>query len=150
MIFRQWTAGAVMEQNHYGIPEPAGTAEILLPDIDLILLPLVGWDDSGGRLGMGAGFYDRALQPFRQSPSPVRMGVAYQMQKLPLIPTEPWDIRLHMILSEIRLGDLSRRLKTCRKNMTHPAGCRVQYAKKEHHSHELLADQKRTRCLQHR
>ena len=100
MIFRHWTTGTAMEQNHYGIPEPAGTAEIQLPDIDLILLPLVGWDDSGGRLGMGAGYYDRALQPFRQFPSPIRMGVAYLMQKLPLIPTEPWDIRLHMILSE--------------------------------------------------
>lgn len=100
MIFRHWMTGAVMEQNFYGIPEPVGTAEILLPDIDLILLPLVGWDDSGGRLGMGAGYYDRALQPFRQSHSPVRMGVAYQLQKLPVIPAEPWDIRLHMILSE--------------------------------------------------
>ena len=100
IIFRQWSSGTMMEPNRYGIPEPNGTPELLLPDIDLMLLPLVGWDDSGGRLGMGAGFYDRALQPFSLSSAPVRMGVAYQLQKLPRVPAEPWDIRLHMILSE--------------------------------------------------
>ena len=100
MIFGHWTIGATMEPNHFGIPEPVGTDEILLPDIDLMLLPLVGWDQSGGRLGMGAGYYDRALQPFTNSNAPIRMGVAYQLQKLPLIPAEPWDIRLHVILSE--------------------------------------------------
>jgi len=100
IFFRQWTIGTSMEQNFYGIPEPVGSAEILLADIDLMLLPLVAWDDSGGRLGMGAGFYDRALQPFNLSYAPIRMGVAYQLQKLPLVPAEPWDIRLHMILSE--------------------------------------------------
>jgi 5-formyltetrahydrofolate cyclo-ligase len=100
MFFRQWTTTTALEQNFYGIPEPVGTAELLLADIDLMLLPLVAWDDSGGRLGMGAGFYDRALQPFSLSNAPIRMGVAYQLQKLPLVPAEAWDIRLHMILSE--------------------------------------------------
>jgi 5-formyltetrahydrofolate cyclo-ligase len=100
MIFRQWTMGTAMELNIYGIPEPVGTGEILLTDIDLMLLPLVAWDESGGRLGMGAGFYDRALKPFNETNSPIRMGVAYQLQKMPFVPAEPWDIGLHMILSE--------------------------------------------------
>jgi len=71
-----------------------------LQDIDLILIPLVGWDETGGRLGMGAGFYDRVLQPFAQSDTPIRAGVAYQLQKVRAVPVEPWDIRLHMVLSE--------------------------------------------------
>jgi 5-formyltetrahydrofolate cyclo-ligase len=71
-----------------------------LADIDLLLMPLVGWDESGTRLGMGAGFYDRALAPLCQSDAPVRAGVAYQLQKIPDLPNEPWDIRLHMLLSE--------------------------------------------------
>jgi 5-formyltetrahydrofolate cyclo-ligase len=100
MIFRQWSLAASMENSRFGIPEPVETAEILLFDIDLVLLPLVGWDESGGRIGMGAGFYDRALHPFGQSKSPVRMGVAYQLQKVPRVPTEPWDIHLHMVVSE--------------------------------------------------
>jgi len=100
MIFRKWTAESLMKKNRFGISEPSDTAEIPILEIDLMLLPLVGWDEAGGRLGMGAGFYDRALQPFGQSNSPHRMGVAYQMQKLPGVPAEPWDVRLHLILSE--------------------------------------------------
>jgi len=100
MIFRQWSSEARMENSRYGIPEPVETAEILLFDIDLVLLPLVGWDESGGRIGMGAAYYDRVLHPFAQSGSPVRMGVAYQLQKVPRVPAEPWDIHLHMVMSE--------------------------------------------------
>ncbi len=100
MTFRKWAPETRMENNRFGIPEPTGSPEILIPDIDLMLLPLVGWDEAGRRLGMGAGFYDRALQPYAQSDSPVRIGVAYQLQKMPSVPAEPWDVRLHMVLSE--------------------------------------------------
>jgi 5-formyltetrahydrofolate cyclo-ligase len=100
LIFRQWSEDTVMKKSHYGIPEPFATAEVPLFNIDLILMPLVGWDESGGRLGMGAGYYDRALQPFSQSDAPIRAAVAYQLQKVSSIPLEPWDIRLHMVLSE--------------------------------------------------
>jgi 5-formyltetrahydrofolate cyclo-ligase len=100
LIFRQWSPGTRMKTNCYGIPEPDETPEIQLSDIDLILIPLVGWDEIGGRLGMGAGFYDRALQPFTQSDAPIRAGVAYQLQKVASVPDQPWDIRLHMVLSE--------------------------------------------------
>ena len=100
LIFRPWSPGTEMEKNRYGIPEPGGNAEILLSDIDLLLMPLVGWDEAGNRLGMGAGYYDRALQPFGNSQKPIRVGVAYQLQKAQGIPIEPWDISLHMLLSE--------------------------------------------------
>ncbi|MCH8228025.1 MAG: 5-formyltetrahydrofolate cyclo-ligase [Proteobacteria bacterium] len=100
LIFAQWTAATDMKKNRYGIPEPYRSPEILLFNIDLLLLPLVGWDESGSRLGMGAGFYDRALAPLNQSEVPIRTGVAYQLQKVPEVPAEPWDIRLHMLLSE--------------------------------------------------
>jgi 5-formyltetrahydrofolate cyclo-ligase len=49
---------------------------------------------------MGAGFYDRALQQFAQENSPLRVGIAYQLQQVPRLPAEPWDIRLHGVLSE--------------------------------------------------
>lgn len=107
MIFRQWSSSTRMENSQYGIPEPVGTPEIFLHVVDLVLLPLVGWDDSGGRLGMGAGYYDRALQPFRQSPAPLRVGVAYGQQKVSQLPSEPWDIPLHGVLSETGWLDLS-------------------------------------------
>jgi 5-formyltetrahydrofolate cyclo-ligase len=100
MIFRQWSSECLMTNNHFGIPEPTATKEIPIAEIDLILLPLVGWDSSGNRLGMGAGFYDRILQPFARSSSPLRVGVAYQLQKVANLPAEPWDIQLHGILTE--------------------------------------------------
>lgn len=100
MKFRQWSPGTKMINNRFGILEPGGTPDIQLVEIDLMLLPLVGWDSSGTRLGMGAGYYDRILQPFAQSPSPVRAGVGYQLQQVPNLPAEPWDIRLHGVLSE--------------------------------------------------
>ena len=100
LIFRLWSGATVMKKSRFGIPEPCGSPEIPLFNIDLLLMPLVGWDESGSRLGMGAGFYDRALAPLSQSDTPIRAGVAYQLQKVPGVPDEAWDIRLHMLLSE--------------------------------------------------
>lgn len=100
LIFAQWSSATKMVKNRYGIPEPCGSPEIPLINIDLLLMPLVGWDESGNRLGMGAGFYDRALAPLGQFDVPIRAGVAYQIQKVPRVPNDPWDIRLHMLLSE--------------------------------------------------
>ena len=100
LLFRQWSPDTVMKTNSFGIPEPEDTPEVLLANIDLVLIPLVAWDETGGRLGMGAGFYDRVLQPFSQSDTPIRTGVAYQLQKVATVPNEPWDIRLHRVLSE--------------------------------------------------
>lgn len=100
LIFRQWSTDTVMKKSRYGIPEPCSSPEVPLRNIDLILMPLVAWDEEGNRLGMGAGYYDRALQPFSQYAAPIRAAVAYQLQKVPRLPVDPWDIRLHLVLSE--------------------------------------------------
>jgi len=100
IAFRHWTRTSEMQQNRYGISEPASTGKIRVTDIDLVLFPLVGWDRTGGRLGMGASFYDRLFQPFSELRRPVRMGVAYELQHVKHIPSEPWDIRLHGLLTE--------------------------------------------------
>jgi len=99
--FRQWSPDSELTDNRFGIAEPRGTREILLAEIDLALIPLVAWDKSGGRLGMGASFYDRLFQPFAGLARPVRMGVGYQLQQAKRIPLEPWDIRMHVMLSEL-------------------------------------------------
>ena len=98
--FREWVQGLELRANRFGIREPAGTAEIRLPEIDLVLVPLVAWDTTGNRLGMGASFYDRLFQPCRRHLRPVRMGVGYGVQRSDRIPMESWDIRLHMMLTE--------------------------------------------------
>lgn len=98
--FRQWLPAADMKANRYGIPEPVGTLELRLAEIDLVLLPLVAWDEAGGRLGMGASYYDRLFEPFAAESAPVRMGVGYELQKVDRLPRDPWDVRLHSILTE--------------------------------------------------
>ena len=100
ITFRSWAPGEELRANRFGILEPARGNELPIPSIDLTLVPLVGWDRSGGRLGMGASFYDRAFQPFASQPKPLRMGVAYAVQECSDIPQEPWDIRLHAMLTE--------------------------------------------------
>ena len=100
MVFREWTHDCELVPNRYGIMEPAGTREIPIFHFDAVLFPLVGWSRDGNRLGMGGSFYDRAFQPFVQTPRPLRMGVGYLAQECAEIPLDPWDIRLHAMLTE--------------------------------------------------
>ena len=98
--FRSWAPGEVLKANRFGILEPVHGNEMPIPDIDLALIPLVAWDRKGARLGMGGSFYDRAFQPFVLQRHPFRMGVAYTAQECDAIPLDPWDIRLHGMLTE--------------------------------------------------
>jgi 5-formyltetrahydrofolate cyclo-ligase len=100
ICFRRWSSDSDMRPNRYGILEPVGTLEIGLAEVDLALIPLVAWDVTGGRLGMGASFYDRLFQPFAGEARPLRMGVAYGVQEVARVPREPWDVSLHMLLTE--------------------------------------------------
>ena len=100
ITFNHWSNESGLSNNRYGIAEPREGREIPATQIDLVMVPLVAWDGSGGRLGMGASFYDRYFQPFAMLANPVRIGVGYQLQKVDSLPMEPWDIRLHGVLSE--------------------------------------------------
>ena len=100
IAFRQWLPESAMRRNRYGIPEPVGTPDMHLQEIGLVLVPLVAWDPSGGRLGMGASFYDRLFEPYAATNMPRRMGIGYQLQKREQLPLDPWDVRLHGMLTE--------------------------------------------------
>jgi 5-formyltetrahydrofolate cyclo-ligase len=100
IMFRQWSVDGALTTNRYGIHEPIGSPPVALADLDLVLVPLVAWDVTGGRLGMGASYYDRLFQPYAAQPSPLRLGVAYQLQQVDEVPREPWDVRLHGVLTE--------------------------------------------------
>jgi 5-formyltetrahydrofolate cyclo-ligase len=100
ICFRQWSLSSEMQCNRYGIPEPVGTLDVRLDQIDMVFIPLVAWDSKGGRLGMGASFYDRVFQPLADLQRPFRMGVAYQLQQVAQLPMDPWDVRLHGMLTE--------------------------------------------------
>lgn len=86
-------------KNKYGIPEPIENLKkkIDTNELDIIFMPLVAFDNFGNRLGMGAGYYDKSLKSCK---NPLLIGVAYEFQKQPLIPSDPWDIKLQMIITD--------------------------------------------------
>jgi 5-formyltetrahydrofolate cyclo-ligase len=69
-------------------------------DFDMLLIPMVGYDKSGNRIGMGAGYYDRHLESIRELGTPVRVGVAYSSQEINSIKQNQWDIPLHGVVNE--------------------------------------------------
>jgi 5-formyltetrahydrofolate cyclo-ligase len=88
-------------KNRFGLREPTLAAPSCpVTALDLVLLPLVGFDRLGGRLGMGGGFYDRSFQQCRHRPKPLRVGVAHSCQEVAPLVLESWDVPLHLILTD--------------------------------------------------
>jgi len=100
MHFHSWRVDTVLGKNRYGIKEPMKTEPIPLSSLDLLLMPLVGYDRFGNRLGMGAGYYDRCLESLRDSPTPLRIGIAYSLQETDPLVENKWDIPLHGLVNE--------------------------------------------------
>jgi 5-formyltetrahydrofolate cyclo-ligase len=89
--------------NHLGILEPTGTASVPARWLDLVLLPLVGFDSLGVRLGMGGGYYDRTFafrNIHRVWRGPRLVGIAYSFQQLPAIACAPHDVRMDAVVTE--------------------------------------------------
>ena len=96
--------GVPLEPNRFGILEPPGGPYIDARSLDLVLTPLVAFDDQGIRLGMGGGFYDRCFQFLRLRSAwwkPKLIGVGYECQHLPSIDAEAWDVRLWCAITEV-------------------------------------------------
>lgn len=92
-----------LTHNRYGIIEPHSRNLMNARRLDVMILPLVAFDSTGHRLGMGGGYYDATLAYLRSRRrwrKPLLVGVAYACQELPEVPAEPWDVRLDMILTE--------------------------------------------------
>jgi 5-formyltetrahydrofolate cyclo-ligase len=100
MAFRRWNPATPLEKNVFGIDEPVSGETVHPRDLDLVVMPLVAWDENGQRLGMGAGYYDRALAAVAGCERPLRVGVAYEVQKVAQLPADPWDVRLHRVITE--------------------------------------------------
>jgi 5-formyltetrahydrofolate cyclo-ligase len=88
----------------FGIAVPSSLARPLAPRwLNLIVIPLVGVDTAGRRLGMGGGFYDRALEFRRRRrhwPGPRLVGLAFDCQRTDSSFAEPWDLRLDTLATE--------------------------------------------------
>ncbi len=96
-------ASRTTTKNRFGILEPQAIGSPLNANqVDIILLPLVGFDRHGNRLGMGAGYYDRALRALAHQTStrPILIGLAHHFQELGFIESEKWDVPLDAILTD--------------------------------------------------
>jgi 5-formyltetrahydrofolate cyclo-ligase len=103
--FAPFNKGGRLTPNVFGIPEPVQGWRAMRPawSLDLILVPLVAFDRSGNRLGMGGGFYDRTLAYLGRRNSwrkPHLMGVAYGFQECEGLPVGSWDIPLEAVVTE--------------------------------------------------
>ena len=110
--FARWQPRMEITMNRFGIPEPVCAAADLLPpeQLDVVLLPLLGFDRLGQRLGFGGGYYDRSfafLKDRTDVGKPVLVGVGYAMQEVTAIKAMPWDVRLDYVATEHELIDLT-------------------------------------------
>jgi 5-formyltetrahydrofolate cyclo-ligase len=90
------------QRNRYGIAEPQGATYATVRSLHVILVPLVGVDARGNRLGMGAGFYDRALSCLLASGwrRPILVGIAHSCQQVAQLRAEPHDVPLDALVTE--------------------------------------------------
>jgi 5-formyltetrahydrofolate cyclo-ligase len=103
MSFRELEPGATLAANFFGILEPKLGAKIDARKLDLVLTPLVAFDDRGVRVGVGRGYYDRCFRFLRHRlhwRRPKLLGVAYELQHVPLLVPNGWDIPLWGVVTE--------------------------------------------------
>jgi 5-formyltetrahydrofolate cyclo-ligase len=107
LTFAPYHPGEPLSPNRFGIPEPPSRrGRIHARHLDLLLVPLVGFDQRGQRIGMGGGFYDRSLAFLKRRPGwrrPRLIGLAHECQRLPRIAPRPWDVPLDGIATERRV-----------------------------------------------
>jgi 5-formyltetrahydrofolate cyclo-ligase len=109
MRFHQWTGA--FRRGPFGIREPIGGRALAPRDLDVVFMPLVGFDAQGNRIGMGRGFYDRhfahrrLLSRYRR---PMLVGLAYDVQQVAALPLAAHDVPLDAIVTESSIRRFDR------------------------------------------
>jgi 5-formyltetrahydrofolate cyclo-ligase len=99
LLFRTWEPQDELLQGQYSISHSHPDRATVVPEV--VIVPLVGFDRSGHRLGYGKGYYDRALSALRaQNPELLTIGAAFCLQEIAAIPAELHDEPLDMVVTE--------------------------------------------------
>lgn len=105
LVFSRWTPQTELVVGPFGACIPA-TEDLIVPEI--LIVPLVAFDASGGRLGYGGGFYDRTLAGLRARGEVIAVGFAYAAQEAESLPAEPTDMPLDLLVTEAGLRRFGR------------------------------------------
>lgn len=100
LIFREWHPGTTLTPGAHDIPCPASDSPVVRPTV--LLLPMVGFDAAGHRLGFGGGYFDRTLAELSASREsrPTVIGVGYELSKMATIHPEPHDMPMNFVVTE--------------------------------------------------
>ena len=104
LLFLRYAKNSHLVMNRLKILEPKLDVRDVLPlnKLDVLITPLVAFDEQGQRLGMGGGFYDRTLQNWQQH-GVWPVGLAHDCQHVPALPAEEWDIPLPAVVTPSRI-----------------------------------------------
>ncbi len=97
MDFYSWSNKNLLKLNKYGIPEPEKIKKVF-PDI--LLVPLVAFDDRLNRIGYGGGYYDRYINKISNKKNLLKIGIAHSCQKINRVPVNKYDMKLDIIITE--------------------------------------------------
>lgn len=108
LIFVKYNNGDELITNKFGILEPVFSNDniqniVLANELDLVIAPLVAFDNSNNRLGMGCGFYDRTFAFKQNAPKntkPFLLGIGYEIQRIENIKPNKFDIKMDLIITE--------------------------------------------------
>lgn len=95
LVFREWHPGVTLASGPLGIPYPLSSPPVVP---SAMLLPMIGWDEAGYRLGYGAGFFDRTLASLTKRPAVI--GVSYELARMHSIQPQGWDIPMDWVVTE--------------------------------------------------
>lgn len=112
LLFSKYSWGDKLKYNQFNIEEADTNVTLPSKFLSIILMPLVGYDKQGNRLGAGGGYYDRTLSFTINSAckiSPLLIGIAYSNQQVNSLNTQPWDIPLDAIINEQQIICFSKR-----------------------------------------
>jgi len=99
MSFKSWVFGEPLYVNEFGILEPKSSKKEFIPD--LIMVPLVAFDNKLNRIGYGKGYYDRSLKRINKiKKNTISLGMAYSFQKCKSVPVNKHDFKLNYIFTE--------------------------------------------------